>query len=100
MEKKRREQDPTASNLSRRVKVNLVRSCDDFMITGSSKELLETEGTPLVEAFLHERGLVLAPEKTRSTQIEDGCDFLGQHRRRYQDGKSLITPSQKNVETV
>ena len=80
--------------------MNLVRSCDDFMITGSSKELLETEVNPLVEAFLQERGLVLSPEKTRMTQMEDGFDFLGQHRRRYQDGKMLITPSKKNVETV
>ncbi len=80
--------------------MNLVRYCDDFMITGSSKELLETEVNPLVEAFLQERGLVLSPEKTRMTQMEDGFDFLGQHRRRYQDGKMLITPSKKNVETV
>jgi len=80
--------------------VNLVRYCDDFMITGSSKELLATEVKPLVEAFVQERGLGLSPEKTRMTQIEDGFDFLGQHRRRYQDGKMLITPSKKNVETV
>jgi len=49
---------------------------------------------------LQERGLVLSPEKTRITQIEDGFDFLGQHIRRYQDGKILITPSKKNVEAV
>ena len=80
--------------------MNLVRYCDDFLITGSSKELLETEVKPLVEAFLQERGLVLSPEKTRITQIEDGFDFLGQHRRRYQDGKMIIIPSKKNVEAV
>src|SRR5438046_8862555 len=72
----------------------------DFIITGSSKELLETEVKPLVEAFLQERGLVLSPDKTRITQIEDCFDFLGQPRRRYQDGKILITPAKKNVETV
>ena len=76
----------------------MVRSCDDFMMTGSSKELLETEVKPLVEAFLQERGLVLSPDKTRITQIEDGFDFLGHHRRRYQDGKMLITPAKKTVE--
>ena len=100
LEKKLREQYPKASNLSRRVKVNLVRYCDDFIITGSSKELLETEVKPLVEAFLQERGLVLSPDKTRITQIEDGFDFLGQHRRRYQDGQILITPAKKHVEAV
>jgi RNA-directed DNA polymerase len=80
--------------------VNLVRSCDDCMITGSSKEWLETEVKPLVEAFLPERGLGLSPEKTRITQIEDGFDFLGQQIRRARDGKILITPSKKTVETV
>ena len=82
------------------MKVNLVRYCDDFIITGSSKELLETEVKPLVEEFLKERGLELSQEKTRITQIEDGFDFLGQHLRRYQDGKILITPSKKSVEAV
>jgi len=100
LEKKLREQYPKASTLSRRVKVNLVRYCDDFIITGSSKELLETEVKPLVEAFLKERGLELSQEKTRITHIEDGFDFLGQHIRRYQDGKILITPSKKSVKAV
>ena len=100
LEKKLREKYPKASNLSRRVKVNLVRYCDDFIITGSSKELLEKEVKPLVEEFLRERGLELSPEKTRITHIEDGFDFLGQHIRRYNDGKIIITPSKKNVEAV
>src|SRR5262249_39194479 len=91
---------PKASNLSRRVKVNLVRYCDDFIITGSSKELLENEVKPLVEEFLKERGLELSQEKTKITHIEDGFDFLGQNVRRYNDGKIIITPSKKSVEAV
>src|SRR5262247_1412642 len=62
LEKKLREKYPKASNLSRRVQVNMVRYCDDFMITGSSKELLENEVKPLVEEFLKERGLELSQE--------------------------------------
>ena len=100
LEKKFREKYPKASNLSRRVKVNLVRYCDDFMITGSSKELLENEVKPLVEEFLKERGLELSQEKTGITHIEDGFDFLGQNVRRYKDGKIIITPSKKSVEAV
>jgi RNA-directed DNA polymerase len=46
-----------------RPKVGLVRYADDFVITGYSKELLEDEVKPLVEAFLQERGLTLSPEK-------------------------------------
>ncbi len=42
-------------------KVNFVRYADDFIITGSSKELLENEVKPMVERFLLERGLQLSP---------------------------------------
>ena len=61
-------------------KVNFVRYADDFIITASSKELLENEVKPLVERFLFERGLQLSPEKTCITHIEEGFDFLGQNR--------------------
>jgi RNA-directed DNA polymerase len=76
--------------------VNLVRYADDFIITGKSKELLETEVKPLVENFLKERGLTLSEEKTKITHIEEGFDFLGWNVRKY-DGKPLIKPSKKNV---
>ena len=96
LEKKLRERYPKASDRSRRAKANLIRWADDFIITGSSKELLETEVKPLVEAHLKERGLELSPEKTRITPIETGFDFLGQQVRRYHDGKLIIKPSAKN----
>ena len=78
------------------LKVNFVRYADDFIITGSSKELLEDEVKPLVERFLLDRGLQLSPEKTCITHIEDGFDFLGQNLRRH-GGKVLTTPSKKNM---
>jgi RNA-directed DNA polymerase len=77
-------------------KVNLVRYADDFIITGDSRELLESEVRPLVEQFLRERGLTLSPDKTRITHIEEGFDFLGQNLRKY-DGKPLVKPSKKNT---
>jgi RNA-directed DNA polymerase len=79
-------------------RVRLVRYCDDFIITGGSKELLENEVKPCVEAFLAERGLELSKEKTLITHISEGFDFLGQNVRKY-DGKLLIKPSAKNVKT-
>jgi RNA-directed DNA polymerase len=79
--------------------VNLVRYADDFVITSKSKELLEGEIKPLVEQFLQERGLELSPTKTVITHVEHGFDFLGQNVRRYPNGKLLIKPSKKNVET-
>jgi hypothetical protein len=36
-----------------------VRYADDFIVTGDSRELLEYEVRPLLEAFLNERGLRL-----------------------------------------
>lgn len=79
-----------------RNKVHLVRYADDFVITGSSKELLETRVKPLIERFLLDRGLELSQEKTAITHIDDGFDFLGQTVRKY-DGKLIIKPSKKNV---
>jgi RNA-directed DNA polymerase len=78
--------------------VNLIRYADDFVVTGRSRELLETEVKPLLEAFLAERGLELSIEKTSITHIEAGFDFLGQNVRKY-DGKLLIQPSRRNVAT-
>lgn len=80
-------------------KVNLVRYADDFIITGSSKELLETQVRPLVETFLRERGLELSAEKTHVTRVDEGFDFLGQHLRKHA-GKLLITPSRKSQQSL
>jgi len=76
--------------------VNMVRYADDFIVTGRSKELLESEVKPLVVEFFKARGLELSQVKTRITHIEEGFDFLGQNVRKY-NGKLLIRPSRKNV---
>ena len=78
--------------------VNVVRYADDFIVTGRTKELLETKVKPLIEEHLKERGLELSPEKTKLTHIEEGFDFLGQNVRKY-NGKLIIKPSHKNVQT-
>jgi len=82
--------------IANNARVNFVRYADDFIITGRSKELLENVIQPLVADFLKERGLELSPEKTRTTHIEDGFDFLGQTVRKY-NRKLRIKPSSKNV---
>jgi RNA-directed DNA polymerase len=82
----------------RQLKVNLIRYADDFVITGRSREQLEQEVRPLVERFLAERGLVLSPEKTLVTHVQDGFDFLGQNVRRY-GKKVLLKPSNQAVKT-
>ena len=82
-----------------RSKVHLVRYADDFLITGTSKELLRDQVQPLVTQFLKERGLELSHEKTQITHVEAGFDFLGQNVRRYRCGKVLTKPSSQNVKT-
>jgi RNA-directed DNA polymerase len=77
-------------------KINVIRYADDFVITGASKEVLETRIKPAVVAFLKERGLELSEEKTHITHIKDGFDFLGFNVRKY-SGKMLIKPSKAAV---
>jgi RNA-directed DNA polymerase len=78
------------------LKMNMVRYCDDFIVTGYSKEWLEEEVMPVVVNFLAERGLALSPEKTSITHITEGLDFLGWNVRKY-DGKLLIKPSKASI---
>jgi RNA-directed DNA polymerase len=98
---------PTLSNMAldglekelkpfRKRKVNFVRYADDFIVSGSSKALLENEVKSVIIGFLKERGLTLSEEKTKVTHIGEGFDFLGQNVRKY-NGKLLIKPSKKNV---
>lgn len=81
---------------SLKLKVGVVRYADDFVVTGVSKELLETEIRPWVEAFLEARGLRLSQAKTKIVHISEGFDFLGWNFRKYKE-KLLIKPSKKNV---
>lgn len=82
-----------------KLKINVIRYADDFIITGASKEVLETEVRPWTETFLAKRGLQLSPEKTRVTHIEKGFDFLGWNFRKYR-GTMLIKPSRKNAKAL
>ena len=85
------------SSEANRNKVNLIRYADDFVITGTTKEVLE-EAKELMVEFLKDRGLTLSEEKTKIVHIEEGFDFLGWNVRKY-DGKLLIKPAKKNVQT-
>lgn len=81
---------------ARKLKLNVVRYADDFVITGANKAVLENDVKPWIERFLAERGLELSTEKTRIVNIEDGFDFLGWNFRKY-TGTLLIKPSKKNA---
>ena len=81
---------------AQQAKINVIRYADDFVVTGSSREVLVNTVRPWVEKFLATRGLALSAEKTRVTHIDAGFDFLGWNFRKY-NGKLLIKPSKKNV---
>jgi hypothetical protein len=73
-----------------------IRYADDFVITASSKEVIENEIIPVVKDFLQSRGLTLSGEKSKITHITEGFDFLSQNIRKYK-GKLVIRPSKDAV---
>jgi RNA-directed DNA polymerase len=80
-------------------KVHLIRYADDFIITGVSYQIIEQEVFPLVESFLHGRGLSLSREKTKIVHIKKGFVFLGQNVRKYGE-KLLIKPSKESCKSL
>src|SRR5258708_12965947 len=70
LEARLREKFPERANHSYKGKVSLIRYADDFIITGETKELLESEVKPRVQHFMSERGLALSPEKPAITHHE------------------------------
>ena len=64
----------------RKYKVHLVRYADDFLITGTSKELLRDQVQPLVAHFLKERGLGTLPRENPDHACGGRLRFLGTER--------------------
>jgi RNA-directed DNA polymerase len=79
--------------------VHIIRYADDFVVTGRTKEILETKVKPLIEEFLKDRGLTLSEKKTIITHISKGFDFLGQTIRKYKN-KLIIKPSKKSIDRL
>ncbi|CAL7962192.1 RNA-directed DNA polymerase [Gammaproteobacteria bacterium] len=80
-------------------KVNVCVYADDFIVTGSTKEVLKNKVKPIVEAFLRGRGLSLSQEKTKITHIDEGFDFLGMNIRKY-NGKLIIKPAKSSIKRL
>ncbi len=89
----------STAHARRKHKLNVVRYADDFVVTGISKELLESTVLPAVRQFMAVRGLELSDEKTRITHISEGFDFLGQNVRKY-TGKLLIKPAKRSIKSL
>jgi RNA-directed DNA polymerase len=85
--------------------INYVRWADDFIVTATSRQVLEDTVLPRINAFLAERGVRLSPTKTVITPIAQGFDFLGQTLRKHErphgkPGKLQITPSQASFRAL
>jgi RNA-directed DNA polymerase len=76
--------------------VYFIRYADDFIITCADKEFLEQKIVPTINKFLSKRGLRLSAEKTTTTHIDDGFNFLGWNVQK-SNAQILVTPSTKNL---
>jgi RNA-directed DNA polymerase len=81
-------------------KIHFVRYADDFIVTGSSEDILRNVVKPVIIDFLSARGLTLSETKTKITDVYTGFDFLGQNIRKFSNGKLLIRPSKDNFKSV
>lgn len=82
-----------------------MRYADDFIVTANSRQRLEEEIIPKINAFLKPRGVQLYEQKTKITHISEGFDFLGQTVRKYPRrngslGKLQIEPSKASVASI
>ena len=68
--------------------VRMVRFVDDFIFAADSSVVLENVRVRL-SAFLAERGLWLAPEKTEIVHVSQGFDFIGWHFQKMGDTLSV-----------
>ena len=81
---------------------------DDFVVMCQTRE--EAENIyPMLRSYLSDRGLTLAEEKTKITNITEGFNFLGFNIRKYkvnnkkgakEGWKLLIKPSRESVQTL
>ena len=80
-------------------KYRMTRYADDFVIFARNKENI-MKIPDILQPYLEERGLTLALDKTKITNIHDGFDFLGFEFKRYKTRngyKSLVKPSKASI---
>jgi len=68
----------------------ILRMTNGFIITGSTKELLQYCVKLCIEKFLNTRGLSLSEDKTIITHIDKGFDFLRLNVRKSKGKNYLI----------
>ncbi len=89
----------SSRSIHQKLKLHVIRYADDWVVTSSSREILEQQVLPAIQKFMASRGLELSQEKTKITHIAKGFDFLGQNIRKYKD-KLLIKPAGKSIKAL
>ncbi len=82
-------------------KYAVIRYADDFIVLCESLEDAN-KVYELLEDYLKDRGLTLAPDKTKITHIDEGFDFLGFNIKRYKGAdksRVLIKASKDNIKS-
>jgi RNA-directed DNA polymerase len=77
---------------AKKLKVNVVRYADDFVITGPLRRYWREVN--LGRAVPRDAGTAVVTQETRIAHIDEGFDFLGWNFRKY-DGTLLIKPSEE-----
>jgi RNA-directed DNA polymerase len=78
----RNEKNGKEYNRRDRLKIELIRYADDFVVIHEDKEVIE-ESKRYIQEWLKIRGLTLSEEKTKIVHSTEGFDFLGHHFRHY-----------------
>ena len=83
-----------------RKSIGVITYADDFVLICHTEEQANTMYEKLTK-YLSDRGINLSFEKTKTTHIEEGFDFLGFNLRQYKIGngktKLLIKPSKDSI---
>lgn len=80
------------------IKQNFARYADDFVVFSPSN-VVSLELIEMINVFLKKRGLLLSPEKTKITSVNEGFDFLGVNLCK-KGSKIKRKPSKKSVEKL
>ncbi len=85
-------------------KVHVIVYADDFVVIAKEKWIVEELKQVISKWVMDKMGVVLSPEKTKITSINDGFDFLGFNVRQYDTGngrvKTLIKPSKESIKGI
>ena len=79
--------------------IKIIRYVDDYLFTGSSKNMMEHVLIDLRE-FLEIRGLTISDSKTKIVHISEGFNFIGWHFVRNQQGLEISPSPEKSNDVL